>query len=100
MRATETVDIKALKNKLGEYVRVAAAGQTVLVTDRGKVVAELVLPRGPASASLAERRLAGLAELGLLTPAKTPPKTRPPRHKPLAGLAKVLGNVDKSRAER
>jgi prevent-host-death family protein len=41
----QTVGIKALKNKLSEYIRVAAEGETVLVTDRGKVVAEIVAPQ-------------------------------------------------------
>ncbi|MDB5512926.1 MAG: Prevent-host-death protein [Enterovirga sp.] len=40
-----SVGIKALKNKLSEYVRAAEAGETVLVTDRERVVAELVPPR-------------------------------------------------------
>ena len=40
-----SVGIKVLKNKLSEYVRLAASGETVLVTDRDRVVAELVPPR-------------------------------------------------------
>jgi antitoxin (DNA-binding transcriptional repressor) of toxin-antitoxin stability system len=43
------VGLKALKKKLSEYVRLAASGETVLVTDRDKVVAELVR-RVPAGA--------------------------------------------------
>ena len=39
------VGLKVLKNKLSEYVRLAAEGETVLVTDRDRVVAELVPPR-------------------------------------------------------
>ena len=39
------VGIKELKNRLSEYVRIAQAGESVLVTDRGRVVAELVPPR-------------------------------------------------------
>jgi len=35
------VGLKVLKNKLSEYVRLAASGETVLVTDRDRVVAEL-----------------------------------------------------------
>lgn len=35
------VGLKILKNKLSEYVRLAASGETVLVTDRERVVAEL-----------------------------------------------------------
>ena len=41
------IDIETLKNKLSEYIRAAAAGETVLVTDRGKVVAEITPPRTP-----------------------------------------------------
>jgi prevent-host-death family protein len=40
-----TVGLKTLKNKLSEYVRAAAGGETILVTDRSRVVAELVPPR-------------------------------------------------------
>ena len=40
-----SVGIKVLKNKLSEYVRLAAGGETVLVTDRDRVVAELGPPR-------------------------------------------------------
>lgn len=38
----QSVGIKTLKNRLSEYVRTATAGETVLVTCRGQVVAELV----------------------------------------------------------
>ena len=46
-----SVGLKVLKNRLSEYVRAAAAGETVLVTDRGQVVAELLPPRVRADAS-------------------------------------------------
>jgi prevent-host-death family protein len=39
------VGLKVLKNKLSEYVRLAAAGETVVITDRGRPVAEIVPPR-------------------------------------------------------
>ena len=39
-----SVGLKVLKNKLSKYVRLAAAGETVLVTDRDRVVAELIPP--------------------------------------------------------
>ena len=41
----KTVGLKVLKNKLSEYVRLAAGGETVLVTDRDRVVAELNPPQ-------------------------------------------------------
>ncbi len=41
----KTVGLRELKNHLSEYVRHVRAGETVAVTDRGEVVAELVPPR-------------------------------------------------------
>ena len=38
--------IKELKARLSEYVRAVKAGETVLVTERGEVVAELRPPTG------------------------------------------------------
>jgi prevent-host-death family protein len=40
----ETVGIRELKNRLSAYVRKAEAGDVIIVTDRGRVVAELVPP--------------------------------------------------------
>ena len=45
-----TVGLKILKNKLSEYVRLAAAGETIVITDRGRSVAEIV-PHTPKRAS-------------------------------------------------
>lgn len=42
MRAVGT---RELKNRLSEYLRMVRAGEEVLVTDRGVVVAELCPPR-------------------------------------------------------
>lgn len=39
-----TVGIRELKSKLSQYVRRAEAGEIVVVTDRGRVVAELRAP--------------------------------------------------------
>jgi len=96
----QSVGIKALKNRLSEYVRAAAAGDTVLVTDRGQVVAELVSPRVRADASPAERLLGDLLRQGLLAPAKVSPKARLPRRKPVAQIDELLRDLDDSRAER
>ena len=96
----QSVGIKTLKNRLSEYVRAAAAGETVLVTDRGQVVAELVSPRVRADASPDEQRLGELMRQGLLAPAKVPPKARLPRRKPVAKIDEVLRGLEDSRAER
>ena len=52
------VGIKVLKNTLSEYVRLAANGETVLVTDRDRVVAELGPPAPGRSSLLADAMLA------------------------------------------
>jgi prevent-host-death family protein len=39
--ATRTVGLNTLKNKLSEYVRAAAAGETIVTTDRGRPVAKI-----------------------------------------------------------
>jgi antitoxin (DNA-binding transcriptional repressor) of toxin-antitoxin stability system len=51
------VGVKVLKNKLSEYVRLAASGETVLVTDRDRVVAELGQPRAGRAPALADALL-------------------------------------------
>jgi prevent-host-death family protein len=64
----KTVGIRELKNRLSEYVREVRAGESVLVTDRGEVVAEL-LPPGQTqqlSASVPPALLA-LARAGQIT---------------------------------
>lgn len=96
----QSVGIKVLKDRLSEYLRVAAAGQTVLVTDRGQVVAELVPPRVRADASPIERRLGELMRQGLLAPATIASKSRLPRRKPGFKLADILRDLDTSRADR
>lgn len=95
-----SIGIKALKNKLSEYVRAAAAGETVLVTDRGQVVAELVSPRVRADASSTERRLGELMRQGLLAPAKSSRTAPLPPRRPVAKIAELLDELGVGRAER
>ena len=73
------VGLKVLKNKLSEYVRLAQGGETILVTDRDRVVAELVPPREGRSPSVADAVLAELVRKGWVTPAAHPLTTAPPR---------------------
>ncbi len=95
-----SVGIRVLKNKLSEYVRAAAAGEAVLVTDRGQVVAELIAPRVRADVSPVEQRLGLLVRQGLLAPARAAPGAPLPVPKPVATLAEVLQQLDAGRAER
>ena len=70
-----SVGIRKLKSRLREYVRLAASGRTILVTDRGRAVAELAPP--------------GLASSG-----------PPPRPEPVAPLNEVLAELDENRRDR
>jgi antitoxin (DNA-binding transcriptional repressor) of toxin-antitoxin stability system len=53
-----SVGLKILKNKFSEYVRLAAGGEIILITDRDRVVAEIVLPQPVRSPLLADAQLA------------------------------------------
>src|SRR5688572_26042849 len=61
------VGLRELKNRLSEYVRLVRAGETVLVTDRGDVVAELRPPGGPPDGHDRHPGLIALARQGVLT---------------------------------
>jgi antitoxin (DNA-binding transcriptional repressor) of toxin-antitoxin stability system len=63
-----SVGLKVLKNKLSEYVRIAAGGEIVLVTDRDRVVAELGPPQAGRSTVLADALLAEGVREGWVTP--------------------------------
>ena len=69
-----SVGLKVLKNKLSEYVRLAAAGETVLVTDRERVVAEIGPPRGRRNLPDDELMARGVRE-GWLTPPRRGSRT-------------------------
>jgi prevent-host-death family protein len=92
-----TVGLKVLKNKLSEYVRLAAAGETVVITDRNRVIAEIVPPRRQQHESFIER---GVRE-GWLKPAKRPFQPLPPR-RPIPGytLEQLLADLDRDREDR
>lgn len=62
----KTVGVRELKNRLSEYLRQARAGENILVTDRGQVVAELSPPgQGSADPSV-PAGLQALARRGLV----------------------------------
>ncbi len=94
-----TVGIKVLKNKLSEYVKLAAAGETVLVTDRDVVVAELVPPRDARNAWTADAQLGELVRRGVIAPPADP---RAPllERQPVASLEQVLRALDDIRGDR
>lgn len=94
-----SVGLKILKNKLSEYVRLAASGETVLVTDRDRVVAELVPPRASRSPLVADAVLAGAVRKGWMTPPTLPNEALPPRL-PVAPLNDLLRELEQDREGR
>jgi antitoxin (DNA-binding transcriptional repressor) of toxin-antitoxin stability system len=93
------VGLKVLKNRLSEYVRLAASGERVLVTDRDRVVAELTPPRGGPETAVADAMLAEAVARGWLTPPLMAQQGPPPR-KPVSTLRAILGELDRDRTER
>ena len=63
----KTVGVRELKNRLSEYLRQVRAGEGVLVTDRGEVVAELTPPGHGATDSSVPPGILALAKRGLAT---------------------------------
>jgi antitoxin (DNA-binding transcriptional repressor) of toxin-antitoxin stability system len=94
-----SVGLKVLKNKLSEYVRLAAGGETVLVTDRDRVVAELVPPREGRSPLLADARLAEAVRRGWITPPLLRAEGPPPR-KPVMPFRELLRELERDRQDR
>jgi antitoxin (DNA-binding transcriptional repressor) of toxin-antitoxin stability system len=64
-----SVGIRALREALSEYVRIAASGEVVLVTHRDVVVAELTAPQASRASRPADALLADLVRQGVITPA-------------------------------
>ena len=95
-----SVGLKVLNNRLSEYVRLAAAGETVLVTDRDRVVAEIVPPRVERSPILADALLADAVRKGWLTPPAAPGLPPPPAPAPIMPLEQLLTELDQDKSDR
>jgi prevent-host-death family protein len=76
-----SVGLKTLKNNLSEYVRLAASGETVLVTDRNRVVAQLGPPSPTRSPVISDAQLLDALRQGWMTPpisvGRGPPPPQP-----------------------
>ena len=93
------VGLKVLKNRLSEFVRIAASGETILVTDRERVVAELVPPREGRAESTQDALLADAVRKGWLTPAVGSAGGLVPR-RPVTTLSALLEELAEDRADR
>ena len=96
-----SVGLKELETKLGEYVRLAENGETVLVTDHDRVVAEIVPPSTQHAGALPaeDELLADLIRRGLVRPAEVRRGPPPPRT-PMMTLAELMAEIDADREDR
>jgi antitoxin (DNA-binding transcriptional repressor) of toxin-antitoxin stability system len=93
------VGLKVLKNKLSEYVRMAENGETVFVTDRDRIVAELVPPRPGRSPFVADALLAEAVRQGWITP-PLHVSDEPPPSAPVAPFETLMRELSEDREDR
>lgn len=79
--------------------KLAAGGETVLVTDRDKVVAELVPPTSGRGFKASDALLADAVRKGWITPPAITSK-EPPTGIAVAPLMDILDELSSDRAER
>lgn len=94
------VGIRELKNHLSEYVRQVRAGERVLVTDRGKVVAELRQPVDGELEADPYPELARRIREGKVSSAAPNDPARYPRLDPVLASGRATELLDEARGER
>jgi antitoxin (DNA-binding transcriptional repressor) of toxin-antitoxin stability system len=90
-----TVALANLQNQLSEYVHLAQEGETVLVTERDRVIARLVPP-------LKEWRqtLEAAVSLGWITLPRHGEHTGPPPRSPVGSWGELARDLEEDRSER
>jgi prevent-host-death family protein len=86
------VGIRELKSRLSAYIEQARRGETVVITDRGKVVAQLV----PSTETELPGNIKRLVDEGRLI-LKPPPRNLPPPIKMLPGSKSLQEYVSEQR---
>ena len=96
----KSVGLRELKNNLSEYVRDVRSGESVLVTDRGEVVAE-ILPAGPGlDETGVPSALRALARRGQLTLGASNDAALYPKLSPLLKRHRATVLLDEERGTR
>ena len=96
----KAVSIRELKSRLSEYVRLVRAGEEILVTDRGEVVAELRPPSSSTALVDSHPGLARLVREGRVRPGGGNNPELYPRLKPLTPEGTASRLLDEERGER
>ena len=92
------IALKDLATNLSEYVHLAENGETVLVLDQDRVIAELVPPRQAALTDERESPLAEAVRQGWIKPAVK--KSGIPPRRPVAPIRELLDDLEEHRSER
>ena len=95
-----SIGVKLLKDKLSEYLRIAEAGETVLVTDRDRVIAEIGPPRSGRAEQVSDAVVADGVRTGWITPRRHPPGVLPDLPVGRGRLADVLADLARDREDR
>jgi antitoxin (DNA-binding transcriptional repressor) of toxin-antitoxin stability system len=97
----KTVGVRELKNRLSQYLREVRAGESVLVSDRGQVIAELSPPAYGRADSSSSAGLRDLARRGVVTIGSPPNakvyKMLPRKRRGLRTAAQLLDDERGSR---
>ena len=87
-----SVGLKTLKNKLSEYVRLAAGGEMVWITHRGRVVAQIGPPHPARSSMLSDALLLDAFQQSWMTPPISVGRG-PPERKPVMTIDELLTDL-------
>ena len=98
--AMRFVGLKRLNDNPSEYVWLAAAGETVLVTDHDRVVAEIVPPRVERDPVPDDPKLTTAAREGWPMPPTAPGSGPPPAPPPIMSLDQLLRDLGEDRRDR
>jgi antitoxin (DNA-binding transcriptional repressor) of toxin-antitoxin stability system len=83
-----TVGVRNLKDRLSQYLQYVKDGETVIVTEHNKIIAEISTPQKQAALTPFEQKLVQLSKEGEVILAK--------RRKPIAKPLKKITEAEKS----
>jgi len=93
------VGVRVLADRLDEYVRLAASGETVLVTEEDHVLAEIGPPRDGRAVAVGDALLAEAVRHGWVQPPVGGADGPPPRV-PVARWDALGAELDRDRGDR
>jgi len=93
------IALKTLQSNLSEYVHLAQEGETVLVTERDRVIARLVPPLEEGKPDSGQNGLSEAIQKGWITLPRRQSKGPPPRI-PVARWEDLARELDEDRADR